>query len=361
MIHDASTGPRRRGGKPAEGTGVSLWMITRLALAVFLFSFAFGGLPQSADVRDRLARAGLVSSERLDVEVATTTTTLPPPATSGAVVDLLASSGYPDVQAETLDRVVTLTGSVPDEASQRVIARLVSDLPGVDQVIDQTVVATPGASAEVLIVGTTSQVTLSGSVVDAVTATAILEAVQTVYVADQITGAVTVDPAVPTPATVAVNLESTRPEIGEQLRVAFDRLDPAMAAVDFRFRRLEIPRIEIDLDELLAAEPIEFASGSSQIDDESQATLDAVAALLEPFPDAVIEVGGHTDDRGSDQANRQLGAERAATVVAELQDRGVEAELVPVGYGETRPRVVPFDTDEARAANRRIEFVLIAP
>ncbi len=360
MIHHSPKGHRRRGGAPAEGTGVSPKLMARLAAALFLVSFAFGGLPQSAAVRERLARAGLVSSERADTQPETTPTTLPPPVVPSDVVAMLASSGYPDISASELDRVVTLRGTVPDEASRRVILRLVGDLAGVNDVIDETVVAAPGATGDVVITGNTSQVTLTGSLPDAETASAVLEAIQAVYVADQVDGAITVDPEVAVPARVAVAIESTRPEIGERLRAEFDELDQQRVRVDFRFRQLEIPRIESDLGELLAAEPIEFAIGSSQVDDSSQATLDKVAALLDAFPTAVVEVGGHTDDTGSDRANRQLGAERAAAVIAELLDRGVSVDLVPVGYGETRPRIVPFDTDAARAANRRIEFVLVS-
>ncbi|MEZ5376933.1 MAG: OmpA family protein [Acidimicrobiales bacterium] len=332
----------------------------RLAIALFLAAFAFGPLPQSDAVRARLARAGLVSSGVVGSEAPTTTTTLPPVEVAD-LNNLLTSSGYPDVDATEVDRVVTLRGIVPDVASRQLVVRLVREVPGVAEVIDETVVASPGSTGDVTISGTTSGVTLAGSVPDEETASLLLDAVGSVYVADQIAGAVTVDNEVAAPAEVVVTLESTRSELAERLGDALDTIDPALASIDLRFRQLEIPRLEEDLAELLAAEPIEFAVGSSQIEDASQATLDAVTALLEASPTAIVEVGGHTDDTGSDAANRQLSLERAEAVVDALLDRGVAATLEPVGYGETRPRIVPADTDAARAANRRIEFILIEP
>ncbi len=350
---------RRRGGRPAQESGPSLRLMVRLAAALFLFSFFFGGLPQSAAVRERLARAGLVSTGRPELVAPATTTTLPPKVVPDEINALLGSTGYPGVVVTESDRVVTLDGTVPDEASRQVIIRLVRDVPGVEDVIDRTVVAAPGTTGDVTINGTSSHVMLEGAVPDVATADAVLSAVQAVYVADQIDGAVTVDPELVAPVTVAIAVDSTRPEIGEGLRTAFDAIDPALLTVDLRFRQLAVSRLEQQLDDLLGASPIEFAVGSSQLDDRSATTLDQVAELLTEVPDAVVEVGGHTDDSGGERANRQLSADRAERVVAELRDRGVTNDLRPVGYGETRPRVTPFDSDEARAANRRIEFLLV--
>ncbi len=336
--------------------------LARLGVALVAVAVLFGGLPQSSAVRTQLARTGLVSSGRPDLLPPPTTTTVPPPPVQPLEVESqLAASGYPDIRAVELDRVVTLTGTIPDEASRRVIVELVRDLPGVDAVIDQTTIATAGPAADAEIVGSSSRVVLEGAVPDQGTAAAVLDAVQQVYLADQIDGAITVDPSIPVPARLSVSIETSRPELSQRLGEAFDTIDPASVDVDFRSIALEVPPLEAELEAVLDAAPIEFSVGSATVDEASQPALDAIAAVLVRFPDAVVEVGGHTDDTGGSQANRSLSSDRAASVIAELRARGIENDLVAAGYGEARPKVIPAASDEARAANRRIEFLLIEP
>ncbi len=88
----------------------------------------------------------------------------------------------------------------------------------------------------------------------------------------------------------------------------------------------------------------------------SAPTLDALAAVLRRCAGGAIEVGGHTDARGSDEVNERLSQARAEAVVRALIDRGVPADrLLPVGFGEERP-VATNETEAGRAQNRRIEF-----
>ena len=69
-----------------------------------------------------------------------------------------------------------------------------------------------------------------------------------------------------------------------------------------------------------------------------------------------VEIGGHTDDRGSDDANQALSEARATAIVAFMAERGVpEAGLRAVGYGESQP-IADNETAEGRAENRRISF-----
>jgi outer membrane protein OmpA-like peptidoglycan-associated protein len=74
----------------------------------------------------------------------------------------------------------------------------------------------------------------------------------------------------------------------------------------------------------------------------------------------MVEVRGHTDDRGSDAFNLKLSEKRAEAVVAYLVAQGVPAaRLRAAGRGEAEP-VYDNDTRAGRSANRRVEFV-IAP
>ena len=77
-----------------------------------------------------------------------------------------------------------------------------------------------------------------------------------------------------------------------------------------------------------------------------------------------IEVLGHTTQADPNVPNdatgdRVLSAERAARVAAYLQERTnvSPANIVGVGYGQWRP-IAPFDTEENRAKNRRVELLI---
>jgi outer membrane protein OmpA-like peptidoglycan-associated protein len=69
-----------------------------------------------------------------------------------------------------------------------------------------------------------------------------------------------------------------------------------------------------------------------------------------------VEIGGHTDDVGSDADNLELSEARARSVREYLIQQGVPAsDISSRGYGESRPRA-DNGTPEGRARNRRTEF-----
>ena len=113
---------------------------------------------------------------------------------------------------------------------------------------------------------------------------------------------------------------------------------------------------QIDLNNLLASENINFESAKAIIDASSYALLDQLAAVAANCPTDSISVEGHTDSQGADAYNQDLSQQRAAAVVSYLIDQGVDgARLSAIGYGETLP-IADNDTPEGRAQNRRIEF-----
>jgi outer membrane protein OmpA-like peptidoglycan-associated protein len=88
----------------------------------------------------------------------------------------------------------------------------------------------------------------------------------------------------------------------------------------------------------------------------SMIELDRLVTLLQQNPEKKIEIGGHTDNVGSDEANLLLSDQRAASVVGYLVKKGIAADrLTAKGYGETLP-IATNDTDTGRAKNRRTEF-----
>jgi outer membrane protein OmpA-like peptidoglycan-associated protein len=93
--------------------------------------------------------------------------------------------------------------------------------------------------------------------------------------------------------------------------------------------------------------------------DKSKTELDKIIRFLLVNPAVRVEIGGHTDNSGSADHNRQLSERRANSVFIFLSEHGIEKKrLVTKGYGSDRP-IASNDTDEGRSQNRRIEVRII--
>ena len=109
-----------------------------------------------------------------------------------------------------------------------------------------------------------------------------------------------------------------------------------------------------------------FAGDSSVIKDEGKGILDQFATIISGVSESVkeIQILGHTTQADPNQMNepesdRVLSAERAARVTAYIQQRTTVSadKLVATSYGQFRP-IAPFDTEENRAKNRRVEMLI---
>ncbi len=105
-----------------------------------------------------------------------------------------------------------------------------------------------------------------------------------------------------------------------------------------------------------------FETGKAAIKPVSFPILDAVAATLVGNPEIeLLEIQGHADERGDDNANLRLTAARTQSVKAYLEKKGVAGNrLVANGYGETKP-VCKDANEECWEKNRRVEFVILKP
>ena len=84
-----------------------------------------------------------------------------------------------------------------------------------------------------------------------------------------------------------------------------------------------------------------FEFDKADITPESSTALDRLVNMLNDNPTITIELSAHTDSRGSDTYNKRLSQKRAESVVKYLSSKGIEEErLIPVGYGESLPKVV---------------------
>ncbi len=104
---------------------------------------------------------------------------------------------------------------------------------------------------------------------------------------------------------------------------------------------------------------VNFEYNSAEIMPASLASLEQVLRLLEMNPEINIELAAHTDDHGNEQYNLQLSQKRATSVRIFLVEKGIDpSRLKAVGYGKNKP-LVPNTSDENRAKNRRVEFVIL--
>ncbi len=103
-----------------------------------------------------------------------------------------------------------------------------------------------------------------------------------------------------------------------------------------------------------------FETGKAELKPISYVELNKAVKLLEENPSMVIEIGGHTDSQGSDEANLNLSTKRAQAVVDYLVLAGIDqSRLQAKGYGESQP-IADNSTREGRATNRRTEFEIVA-
>jgi outer membrane protein OmpA-like peptidoglycan-associated protein len=101
---------------------------------------------------------------------------------------------------------------------------------------------------------------------------------------------------------------------------------------------------------------VNFEFNKATLTEDSRNILLEVAKSLAANPGVRVEVGGHTDSKGTEAYNLGLSRERAKTVEDFLEGNGVSpAQISSRGYGEARP-VASNKTEEGRAQNRRVEL-----
>ncbi len=122
---------------------------------------------------------------------------------------------------------------------------------------------------------------------------------------------------------------------------------------------LDIYLDPIDEGSIVTLNNIFFESGSYALLPESKTELDKLVKFMSDNDELKIEIGGHTDNVGSDDKNKTLSLNRANSVKEYLTKAGISDERIATeGYGESKP--VEENTSETnKAKNRRIEFKVV--
>lgn len=106
---------------------------------------------------------------------------------------------------------------------------------------------------------------------------------------------------------------------------------------------------------------IHFDFDSDRIRPEYEQLLEAKLGVLRANPLLEVRIGGHADDRGSDEYNLVLGLRRASSVHRWLVNHGIaEGRLTVMSFGEEQP-LDARPVEEAWGRNRRAQFVITRP
>jgi outer membrane protein OmpA-like peptidoglycan-associated protein len=114
--------------------------------------------------------------------------------------------------------------------------------------------------------------------------------------------------------------------------------------------------------EAVTLNEIYFEYDRSNITREGAFELDKLVQVLNKYPEMVIMVKSHTDNRGTDPYNMALSDRRARSTVQYVLSKGIaKARISGKGYGESEPKVSCGEacTEEQHAQNRRSEFLIV--
>lgn len=234
-------------------------------------------------------------------------------------------------------------------------------------------------------------ISISGVLPDAATRDRVMAALASVFGADHVRGAIGIDPHAARPAwldTLPAALAALHvPGIDATFEGAKLTLAGWAAGVDrakllaalrglFGTDGVVLPSYDPDrvLGALKALKPgfssadlartlvlmrIEFATADATVPPDNVAVLQGAAALMRQLPAGThIEIAGYTDNTGDAALNQTLSQARATAVLTVLVSAGVDpAMLTAVGHGDADPRA-SNDTEEGRAQNRRIEYLV---
>jgi OmpA-OmpF porin, OOP family len=128
-----------------------------------------------------------------------------------------------------------------------------------------------------------------------------------------------------------------------------------------KYTEIEVNLFLVPVEEgaIIRLNNIFFDFNQAILKNEAKPELERLLKFLNEKPSVSIEIAGHTDNVGSDQANNLLSEQRAEAVKNWLIGRGISIDRISIiGYGKKKP-VAENTTEKGRALNRRIEMKIL--
>ena len=122
------------------------------------------------------------------------------------------------------------------------------------------------------------------------------------------------------------------------------------------------PIEELIVEEKIELNPIYFEFDKFNITNEGAFELDKLVAIMEKYPDMIVQVESHTDSRGPNSYNLKLSENRAISTAQYVISKGIdESRISGMGKGEEEPVVECSKgcSNQDHAANRRSEFIIL--
>jgi outer membrane protein OmpA-like peptidoglycan-associated protein len=147
--------------------------------------------------------------------------------------------------------------------------------------------------------------------------------------------------------------------MGFQDSTSYNVLDVPPLAANAYYKNPFVVNIEFDPSKTFVLDNVEFEFGKSDLRSESYKTLDELVDYLQRKSTEKIEIGGHTDNIGTETRNQKLSESRAQSVVNYLIAKGIDKDRLSFkGYGSREP-IEENDTEAGRQKNRRTEVKIL--
>lgn len=119
---------------------------------------------------------------------------------------------------------------------------------------------------------------------------------------------------------------------------------------------LELERLLFEPGSQYGLQTVYFDYDSNTLRPDAMAILRENAEKIKQVPNVIIQLAGHTDERGTQEYNLALGERRALAVRQYLIQMGISGDrLITISYGKEFPAILGSD-ESAWAKNRRVEF-----
>ncbi|MCC9135786.1 OmpA family protein [Pontibacter silvestris] len=106
---------------------------------------------------------------------------------------------------------------------------------------------------------------------------------------------------------------------------------------------------------------IEYDLDKADIRPDAVQLLDNLVAYMQKYPGVQVELGAHTDSRGTSVYNHALSQRRAEAAVAYVASKGVgQNRMVAVGYGESQLKVSNAKAEAQHQVNRRTTVTILS-